>query len=343
MAARRRPRLLDVRARRAQGGGRGRGRPPPSRASARRGRCRCGPRRAARATSTWRRGRRARPAARRRRCRPAPRRCRSSSATSATVRAMGDDLRARVAERADRPFVVDHAGDRDAARGRLERGQPAEVRGQPDARARVGAEPAGRAARRDDRGLAAAAAARACGRGRRGCSCGRRPGCRSRCRRPMAGSSSCRAGSRPPPAAGRPRSRRVAGDDRDALGHADRHREAGGLEVVLRRERHAVQRPGGLAAGHGGVRGARLGEGALGSERHDRVERAVDLRDPREMRCDDLLGRRLAAGDDGRQRRGRHAGELGRARHGANPIPRSGDPGPGEPRMDTVERRCGYP
>ena len=126
-------------------------------------------------------------------------------------------------------------------------------------------------------------------------------------------------------------------------GHADRHREAGGLEVVLRRERDAVQRPGGLAAGHGGVRGARLGEGALGSERHDRVERAVDLSDAREMRRDDLLGRRLAAGDDGRQRRGRHAGELGRAHHGAHPIPRSGDPGPGEPRMDTVERRCGYP
>ena len=62
-------------------------------------------------------------------------------------------------QRAERPLVVDHAGDRDAARGRLERGQAAEVRGQPRARARVGAEPAGRAARGDDRGLAAAAAA----------------------------------------------------------------------------------------------------------------------------------------------------------------------------------------
>ena len=70
------------------------------------------------------------------------------------------DLRAGVAEGADRPFVVDHPGHRHAPRGRLDRGQPAEVRRQAHARARVGAEAERGAGRADDRRLAAARAAR---------------------------------------------------------------------------------------------------------------------------------------------------------------------------------------
>src|SRR5258707_1265973 len=52
------------------------------------------------------------------------------------------------------------AGAGAAARGRLEAGRAAEMRGRADAAAGVGAGPEGRAARRDDRRLAAGAAAR---------------------------------------------------------------------------------------------------------------------------------------------------------------------------------------
>ena len=85
---------------------------------------------------------------------------RSSSARSVHAAGERADLRARDRRACRAPLVVEDAGQRDAARARLERGEPAEVRGEPDARAGVGAQPARRAVRRDDRRLAAAAPAR---------------------------------------------------------------------------------------------------------------------------------------------------------------------------------------
>ena len=69
----------------------------------------------------------------------------------------------------------------------FKRGEPAEVRGQPHARAGVGAEPERRAPGGDRRRLAAARPARGARQRRTGCWCARRPRCRSRSRRPTAG------------------------------------------------------------------------------------------------------------------------------------------------------------
>jgi hypothetical protein len=103
-----------------------------------------------------------------------------------------------------------------------------------------------------------------------------------------------------------------------------------------------VKRAARLAAREGGVRVAGACERALGVQRDDGVDRRVDLRDPGEVRGDDLLGGRLAARDDGRQRRGRPAGELGRP-HGSRPYTRP-DARLRDNRLAgkaTVRRRCG--
>ena len=163
------------------------------------------------------------------------------------------DLRARVTERADLPEVVEHAGDRHAPRGRLDRRQPAEVGGQAHAGARVRAHAAWRAARRDRGRLAAAAAAR------------RALEVPRVVRAPVHlvvgfdAAAVDRAVGLPEQdraRAAQPRHRRrvAVGHHADALRRADRHLHPRRRQVVLGGERHAVQRAARLAAGERGVR-----------------------------------------------------------------------------------------
>ena len=68
---------------------------------------------------------------------------------------------------------------------------------------------------------------------------------------------------------------------------AGQRRQAGHVEQVLDRERHAGERPERLAARPGGIDRPRLGQRALARHRRERVEHAVALGDARQRRLGD--------------------------------------------------------
>ncbi|HZJ67853.1 MAG TPA: hypothetical protein VFD36_30325, partial [Kofleriaceae bacterium] len=87
---------------------------------------------------------------------------------------------------------------------------------------------------------------------------------------------------------------------------------ASGLERVLDGHRHAVQRAEVLAASERavGLGGAR--PGAAGVDGADGIQRRVVLRDPREVKLDELSGREVARADT--------PGELGGAGKGIDAL-----------------------
>ncbi len=83
---------------------------------------------------------------------------------------------------------------------------------------------------------------------------------------------------------------------RNAAGKADRRRRTGHQELLLDRDRNAVQRPEGLAAGPGGIGGGRLVPRPIEQGYHHRVQAWVHLFDALDMLFDHLPRRKVAGG-----------------------------------------------
>src|SRR5947209_13572141 len=95
-----------------------------------------------------------------------------------------------------------------------------------------------------------------------------------------------------------------------AAEHAEtgRRRQPRGVEDVLGRERHAVERPEDrFAPPRAAVGGARLLDRALGGREDDGIEAGIDRVNVLEMRADDLERRELLLADLSRQPAGRRA------------------------------------
>lgn len=120
-----------------------------------------------------------------------------------------------------------------------------------------------------------------------------------------------------------------SGDGAGAVGHAGGAGHARGLDDVLDHERHAVQRAEPLAPGDGLVGGAGLGARGVAQLDH-RVERRVDLGDPREVGLDDVGGGRLALADRAGEPDG---GEAGQRVHRARTMDRIGGRYPSSSRI----------
>jgi hypothetical protein len=73
------------------------------------------------------------------------------------------------------------------------------------------------------------------------------------------------------------------------------------VDVLLDRERHAVQRPERRAGGHLRIGRTRRAARAVLEHVHDRVEGGVDVADAMQMRVDDLDPGDLASGDPARE------------------------------------------
>ena len=218
------------------------------------------------------------------------------------------ELGARVAEGADRALVVEHAGDRDQPGGRLEGGDAAEVGGNAQAPARVGAQAAWREGGSHRRGLAAAAAARGPGRvvGVGGAAVDRVVGL-------QAGPPGRAVGLAEQDRPGRPHPGHRGGvgsrDGGGPLRHPDRGDHAPGLQVVLGGEGHPVQRAGVVAPGQGDV-GCRGPLDGVRGDLDDRVEPGVHLLQPVQVGGQHLGRRHLAGADKLRQPGRRQRGQA---------------------------------
>jgi hypothetical protein len=101
----------------------------------------------------------------------------------------------------------------------------------------------------------------------------------------------------------------------DPFRHADRHLDPRGADVVLDRERDAVQHACGLTAREARIRLAGGGERAIAVEPREGVDRAVDERDVRDVRLHDLDRRRLARAYEACEGRRTFRREVGAGHH----------------------------